>query len=142
LAIDLEFFGFVLFVGVAISFLLSPVLLSRLRLDEERKVTPLSAEWCNIRRYVGLGTFAGGNIFFWRLSLYPEFMVTALFSPRPIPYRDIERVEMKKRMLSREVWVYWHLGSRRENFAIRTRNAEAVVETMRKCGINVINRTG
>ena len=70
--------------------------LSRVRLEEEQGLIPLYEEWCSIRWHVGVGAFAGGNIFFWRVSVYDDFMIIVLFWRPLISYREIERVENKE----------------------------------------------
>jgi hypothetical protein len=52
-------------------------------------VTPLHEERCTIRKSVGFGFFAGGNIPLWRVSFYDRFMVIAFVLRDLIPYDEI-----------------------------------------------------
>ena len=74
-------------------------------------------------------------MFLWRVSLYPEFMVLALFSQAVIPYREIDRVEIKNYTDFEEVWIRRHAEPAGELITIRSKKAEKMVETFKSLGV-------
>ena len=117
--------------AVVAAVLLSPFVLSRLRSKEENGLSPLYEEWCSVRRSVGFGIFAGGNMPFWRVSLYNEFMVIKMFSPTLIPYSEVEHVEHKHHLLSKAVYIDRRAGSKKESIVVFTRHAEKLAEILK-----------
>ena len=122
---------FVLFV----SLLISPLILSKQRAAEEKASTPLFEESCAVRRDSGSGSSLGRNMFLWRVSLYPDFMVLALFSQAVIPYREIDWVEIKSYTGYEEVWIHRHAEPVGEVITVRSKNAAKMIEVFTSLGV-------
>ena len=115
--------------------LVSPAFLSRIRHPEEKNLTPLFEEWCAIHRDSGSRSSLGRNMFLWRVSLYPEFMVLGLFSRDLITYRDIDKVEVKDFQNSKEVWLHLNVGHHGEFITIKSQRAQRIAEVFAGLGI-------
>jgi len=133
MAIDIAFLLtlFVLFVGL----LASPVILAKQRSAQEKDLTPLFEESCAIRRDTGSGSSFGRNMFLWRVSLYPDFMVLALFSQVLIPYREIDLVEIKSYTDYEEVWIRRHAEPVGELITVRSKKAEKIIQVFAALGV-------
>jgi hypothetical protein len=124
-----------LFLILIVLVLVSPAFLSRIKRAEEKKLTPLFEEWCAVHRDSGSRGSVGRNMFLWRVSLYPEFMVLGLFSQDLIPYRDIDKVEVKNFQNSKEVWLNHHIDQGGEFITIKSEKAERIAEVFAGLGI-------
>lgn len=114
-----------LIVGVVGCVLLSPLFLS-LRSKEESNQVPLYQERCSIRRSIGFGIFAGGNIPLWRCAFYDTFMIIAMFSSRVIRYQEIDRIERQRSLLSDSVLIHWRGEHRKETIRIFSTHADKI----------------
>jgi len=132
---SLELAFLLVFVLLFVALLVSPLFLSRQKAAEEKNLTALFEESCAVRRDFGSGSSLGRNMFLWRVTLYPEFMVLALFSQAIIPYREIERVEIKNYQDYKEVWIRRRAEPIGELISVRTKNAEKMVEVFTSSGI-------
>ena len=132
---ELELAFLAIFVVVFVALLASPMILSRRKAVEEKELTPLFQESCAVRRDFGSGSSLGRNMFLWRVSLYPEFRVLALFSQVLIPYREIDRVEMKNFQDEKEVWIRRHVEPRGELITVKSKHAEKMIEVFSAMGI-------
>jgi hypothetical protein len=124
-----------LFLILIVLVLVSPAFLSRIKRAEEKKLTPLFEEWCAVHRDSGSRSSLGRNMFLWRVSLYPDFMVLGLFSQDLIPYRDIDKVEVKDFQDSKEVWLHRHREQQVEFITIKSQKADRIVEVFAGQGI-------
>jgi len=115
--------------------LVSPAFLSRIKHAEEKNLTPLFEEWCAVHRDSGSRGSAGRNMFLWRVSLYPEFLVLALFSQDLIPCREIAKVEMKDFQNSKEVWLHRRVDQVDEFITIKSQNAARMIEAFAGLGV-------
>jgi len=104
--------------------------LPRLRSREEIGVTPLYEERCTIRKSIGFGVFAGGNMPLWRVSFYDRFMVIAFVLRSLIPYEEIERVECKRHFLSKGVYIHQRRDGRPSVITLFPRHPEKVMELL------------
>ena len=132
---EIELAFLAIFVLVFVTLLASPMILSRRKAIEEKDLTPLFQESCAVRRDFGSGSSLGRNMFLWRVSLYPEFMVLALFSRVLIPYREIDRVEMKNFQDEKEVWIRRHVEPMGELITVKSKHAEKMIEVFTAMGI-------
>ena len=124
-----------LFLILVVLVLVSPAFLSRIKRAEEKNLTPLFEEWCAVHRDSGARSSLGRNMFLWRVSLYPEFMVLGLFSQDLISYRDIAKVEVKDFQNSKEVWLHRHAEQGDEFITIKSQKAERIVAIFSGRGI-------
>ncbi len=122
---------FVLFVAL----LASPMFLSKQKGAQEKGLTPLFEESCVVRRDARSGSSLGRNMFLWRVSLYPEFMVLALFSQALIPYREIDRVEIKGYTDYEEVWIRRLAEPVGELITIKSKNTAQMIEVVKSLGV-------
>jgi len=132
---DMELAFLLIFFVLFVALLASPMFLSRQKAVEEKHLTPLYEESCAVRRDFGSGSSLGRNMFLWRVSLYPEFMVLALFSRALIPYREIDRVEIKSFQDYKEVWIRRHVEPVGELITVRSKNAEDMVMAFSASGV-------
>lgn len=110
----------------ALIFLLLFVL-PRRKSSDEVGIRPLHEERCNIRKSLGFGFFAGGNLPVWRLSLYQDFIIIAFLWPILIRYADIDRVEYKRHLLSSGIYIFQR---NRTVITLFPRNPEKVIEVL------------
>lgn len=122
LALIVIAFGAIIF----ISFFFLP----RRKSHEETGITPLYEERCSIRKSVGFGMFAGGNLPLGRVSLYDNFMVIAFLWPTLIPYSEIERVEYKRHLLSKGIYIHQRSSRNQGVITLFPRYPEKVMEVL------------
>ena len=122
---------FILFVAL----LASPIFLPKQKAAEEKNLTPLFEESCVVGRDFGSGSSFAHNMFLWRVSLYPEFMVLALFSRVLLPYREIERVEIRSFTDYKEVWIRRSAEATGELITVRSKNVEKMIEAFASAGV-------
>ncbi len=132
---DITFAFLFLFLILIVLVLVSPAFLSRIKRAEEKNLTPLFEEWCAVHRDSGSRSSVGRNMFLWRVSLYPEFMVLGLFSQDLIAYRDIDKVELKDFQNSKEAWLHRHVDQVGELITIKSQKAERIIEVFAGLGI-------
>lgn len=133
---DMDLVFLVIFFVLFVALLASPIFLSRQKAAEEKNLTPLFEESCAVRRDFESGSSVGRNMFLWRVSLYSEFMVLALFSRVVIPYREIDRVEIKNFTDYKEVWIRRNVEPAGELITVRSRNAEKMIEVFTFAGVH------
>jgi hypothetical protein len=114
---------------VAIVFL-SFFILPRRKSKLENNVTPLWEERCNVRKSVGYGMFAGGNLPVWRVSLYDKFMVIGALWPTVMPYNEITKVEYKQNLLSKAISIHQHTADRKHVITIYSANPTKMLEVL------------
>lgn len=132
------FFGFV-------ALLRLPSVMARRRAPQEAGLTPLFEESCVVRRDFGSGTSRGRNMFLWRLSLYPDFMVLSLRTQAIVPYREIDRVELNSYQDRKEVWIYRQVDAVSELITVASKNPEQLVKVLTSVGVRFVTappRTG
>ena len=132
---DMNLAVLVIILAVFVALLASPIFLSRRKAVEEKDLTPLFQESCVVRRDLGSGSSLGRNMILWRVSLYPEFMVLALFSRALIPYREIDRVEMKSFQDDNEVWIRRNGDPTGELITIISKHAVKMIEVFTSLGV-------
>lgn len=132
---DMNLAFLVIFLAVFVALLASPIFSSRRKAVEEKDLTPLFQESCVVHGDLGLGSSLGRNMFLWRVSLYPEFMVLALFSRVLIPYREIDRVEMKSFQDDNEVWIRRHGDLTGELITIKSKHADKMIAVFTSQGV-------
>ena len=138
---SLELAFLLIFIVFFVALLVSPIFLSRQKAPEEKNLTAAFEESCAVRRDFGSGSSLGRNMFLWRVTLYPEFMVLALFSRAIIPYGDIERVEIKNYQDYKEVWIRRRAEPISELISVRSKNAEKMVEVFTSLGVHYDSAT-
>lgn len=121
-----------------IGFLLLPSYLARQRGPEEKSLTPLFEELCAVRRDFASASSPGRNMFLWRVSLYPEFLVLALFNRAIIPYREIDRVEIERYPDRQEVWIYRRLDAGGDLITVASKKAEQLVQVLSSAGVRYV----
>jgi hypothetical protein len=122
LALILLGFGAIVF----ISFFFLP----RLKSNQEAGITPLYEERCSIRKSLGFGLWAGGNLPLCRLSLYSNFMVIAFLWPTLIPYSEIDRVEYKRHLFSKGIHIHQRSTRNQGVITVFSRNPEKILEVL------------
>jgi hypothetical protein len=110
---------FLIFITIAaVWYLLTAV--PKRKLPRENGLMPRYQTICAGIRTAGFGFFGMGSILpFWRISLYDDFVVIAIFSPVMIEYSDIDsircrnwivfssvRIKSKKHRISFSAWVF------------------------------------
>lgn len=124
-----------LFLVVIVLILVSPAFISRLRHAEEKALKPIYEEWCAVHRDSGTRGSKGRNMFLWRVTFYPKFMVFALFSQDLISYEEVAAVELKDFQNSKEVWLQRQWGQERELIVIKSSHADRIVEVLGNLGV-------
>jgi hypothetical protein len=109
-------------VGVVLvaALLLAPMLLARRRAPQERGLTPLFQTSCS----GSFGRLGGANYPAFRLRVYTDFLVIALFTPHVIPFDRLARVEVRgSSLLGRRLYLEIERGG---TYQLSVRNPEDV----------------
>jgi hypothetical protein len=133
--VDITLAFLFLFLVLIVLVLVSPAFLSRLRHADEKNLQPIYEAWCAVHRDSGARGSVGRNMFLWRVSFYPKFMVLALFSQDLIDYQELAAVELKDFQNSKEVWLRRQLEQGTELITIKTGHAERIVEALANVGV-------
>lgn len=117
--------------GIIAILLLAPFLLSLRRTREEKGLRPIYEDraWILEKTF----PFCGANIPWWRLTFYERFMIiSAGLMPRLIPYDQIIKIELRRFLILKTLYLEYPGFDRKHCLYIFPRGKEKIFELVKQ----------